>query len=234
MSAPGPSLFGGWPRRMVVVPACVLVGACSGATSGSNDNSVAPSPVPSTSGVTSEARSEEVSVGQQAARSATTSSDVDRDQLAAAARHDAKEFGIDVGATETVAPDEQFPLIAECLREYGFSSQIVWRGILFDPVPTEQSELAEAVKVACQDKYVLPPEASLEPTASQFALLYRHLVDVAVPCLEERGHQPVAPTAEADFVDRGRQAWDPFRGVGEADKLRCPPEPPWDEWVAAR
>ncbi|MDO5634798.1 MAG: hypothetical protein Q4G34_08010 [Micrococcus sp.] len=102
----------------------------------------------------------------------------------------------------------------------------------------------------CQAQYPLAERYRRAPTRAQQELIYHHLIEEAVPCLEARGYSTAPPSSLDTFLEAAPgERWDPYVDGGidraiEADVLNgtlsdyseiyhlCPPLPPDDVYYA--
>lgn len=120
-------------------------------------------------------------------------------------------------------------LLAECVADHGFPLTVTGdgTGLLFQSVPPEQNQLAQAVLFAC--KAGLGLEKPTPPTVEQLEEIYAYMVAVA-HCLEEEGYSVTSPPSVDVYID-SQGYWNPYddlpADLSELTRLNqvCPQNP---------
>ena len=121
-------------------------------------------------------------------------------------------------------------LLARCVADHGFflTPTEDGAGLLFQAVPPEQNQLAQAVLTACREGLRL--EKPVPPTVEQLEEIHAYLIAVA-RCLESEGYSVTEPPSVDVFVDSQAGAWNPYddlvADVAELSRLNqvCPQSP---------
>ena len=109
-----------------------------------------------------------------------------------------------------ITPQEQAPIMKECLSEQGFTVQT--HGTSWSAeYPQGQHDAYALASYTCNAQYPLLPVYYQRMNEDTLRSLYEWETTVIVPCLEARGHQVDVPSLERyidNYVVRDRQ-WSP-------------------------
>ena len=83
-------------------------------------------------------------------------------------------------------PEENLPLIAECLQSEGFAVQVTGSGFESN-IPDDQWEAYHLAYYTCTARYPVRLDLDRPPTEDEVEALYWHLTKQFLPCLAEEG-----------------------------------------------
>lgn len=130
-----------------------------------------------------------------------------------------------------VAPSEQSALVAECMRERGWSVVVAPEGGVMATAPDEQVLALNESWYVCWASYP-PLDQYLRPLDDgQLERLYAYYLNELTPCLEAQGYA-IDPPSQAGWMQdarTGNDYWMPYFDLdGHADedvRRRCPEAP---------
>lgn len=153
----------------------------------------------------------------------------------------------DVPVVREIRPDESVTVIAQCMEEAGWPSEIDAEGAASYDIPPGQGAAYDEASVRCRFQYPIAEKYTRPFTAEQWGVLYDHWATTTIPCLRDQGYDPAElPTREtfieeslgggADYVLNGPIYDDVMADVAqgrwpsERHLLTnvCPQEPPED------
>lgn len=144
-------------------------------------------------------------------------------QLIAAMQERYADFAVPQVARERfVLEPEWAEVMAACLTEAGYPTSIEQGGLRNDrPTGVAEDQPWDTAFTACSVQFPMDPRYSVPVNAQQIAFLYRYLVTVAMPYIQELGGTVSAPPNLTDFIADYRvgENWTPFWNVsGEFDR----------------
>jgi hypothetical protein len=224
MLALRPSRLGGYAA--VAVTALAMLVGCS------SDAAPAPSADPSVDG---ELQLDDAGIPVLSDARAEAELRAQAESLAEMVRGQYPDAGLpEVSVLRVVTPDEQLPLLVDCLNEQGFSVTLEDDGYS-SQIPVDQGEAYAIATYVCQASYPVDPRYTMPLTTGELETVYRYYVDVQMPCLASQG---VALTDEPpslqQFIDSSyAQGWIPYSAVGNVSQSTwerlneaCPQEVP--------
>lgn len=120
----------------------------------------------------------------------------------------------DVKFVREVEDPERLDVVAACMQDHGFATKVVPGGLEHD-YPTDQAQAWALASFECDVAYP-PPVKYLRPlTDDQARIIYAHLRDEALPCLESQGIKGVELPSEEKYLSQFREGglWDPLAEV---------------------
>ncbi len=139
----------------------------------------------------------------------------------------------DVAFVREVEDPERLDVVAACMQDHGFATKVAAGGLQHD-YPTDQAQAWSLASFECDVAYP-PPVKYLRPlTDDQARIIYAHLRDEALPCLETQGVKGVELPSEEKYLSQFREGglWDPLAEVDPSAANRmleiCSLMPPSD------
>ena len=126
-----------------------------------------------------------------------------------------------------IHPDEWTVVMSRCITDEGWPVEVSPDGgITFLPVPPEQEEEKQAAQERCSQWYPVDPRYRQPLTDEQLEILYRWHVDVAIPCLEDRGFTGFDPPTLERYIETylTQDHWAPYGDIDSQLTQRV------DEW----
>lgn len=132
-----------------------------------------------------------------------------------------------------VSPAEMGDAVSSCLRTDGWAVTPKWMGWSAD-VPDDQQPAFDRAVYECQAKYTLDPRF-LSQSQGMVDVQWEYLNTFLVPCVRDRGHEPLTPPSLEVF--RKNPGWTPYpsglpaKEAHELD-LACPRFAPPDSYFS--
>lgn len=120
----------------------------------------------------------------------------------------------DVAFVREVEDPERLDVVAACMQDRGFATKVAAGGLQHD-YPTDQAQAWALASFECDVAYP-PPVRYLRPlTDDQARIIYAHLRDEGLPCLEAQGIKGVELPSEEKYLSQFREGglWDPLADV---------------------
>lgn len=115
-----------------------------------------------------------------------------------------------------IHPDEWTVVMSKCISDEGWPVEMSPDGgITFLPVPADQEAEKQAAQERCSQWYPVDPRYRQPLTYEQLEILYRWHVDVAIPCLEDRGFTGFNPPTLERYIETylTQHHWAPYGDI---------------------
>lgn len=123
---------------------------------------------------------------------------------------------VDVEPIRLIHPDEWTVVMSKCISDEGWPVEVSPDGgIMFLPVPADQGAEKQAAQERCSQWYPVDPRYRQPLTDEQLEILYRWRVDVAIPCLEDRGFTGFSPPTLERYIETylTQDHWAPYGDI---------------------